>query len=325
MTEQERKHPETTGEKPVRAVRQWRVGTLSMGLLLVALGIILLAGKANPAWSMRNLLQYWPVLLIILGLEMVMLNIFSSITGSRFRLSYDVLSIIMVFIILFSSSVMMMLESTGAMDIARRALGGTEYYAQAEMVVPGDESLRSLIMSLEGSDKTVINTHPGIGDEVKVTIVYRGVFATQQEADEYAKAQVIGKERMGDTLAINLHPLSRGQLPWRDVTREVAIYVPQGLNVELNQKRGSIEAHLYEPKSRWIINHQSSRDLDISLHSVNSGKIIVQQAYELLGNIGWDEIRQDDEPLIEAFKSWGEGPFVLTIIHERGPTTIRTN
>ena len=104
-----------------------------------------------------------------------MLNIFSSITGSRFRLSYDVLSIIMVFIILFSSSVMVMLESTGAMDIARRALGGTEYYAQAEMVVPWDESLRSLIMSLEGSDKTVINTHPGIGDEVKVTIVYRGI------------------------------------------------------------------------------------------------------------------------------------------------------
>lgn len=323
MTDQEKQQPETNPEKPVREVRQWRIGTLSMGLLLVALGIILLVGKSNPAWSLGNLLQYWPVILIVLGLEMVMLNVLSSVTGSRFRFTYDVLSIIMVFIILISSSVMVVLESTGVMDVAHRALEGTERYAKVETVVAIDESLQSLVMSVEGSDKTVISTYPG--DEVKVTFLYRGVFSSQKETDEYAEAQFIGKERLGDTQVINLHPLTQGKLPRHAVTREVAVYVPQGLDVELNQERGSIQAVLYNPESRWTIKHQSSRALDISIESVTAGKIVVQQARELLGNIDWDELHQDDvDSPIEATKSWGEGPFLLTITHDSGKTIIRT-
>lgn len=325
MPNQEKQQSEATFKRPIREVRQWRIGTLSMGLLLVALGIILLVGKSNPAWSLGNLLQYWPVILIVLGLEMAMLNVLSSVKGSRFRFTYDVLSIIMVFIILISSSGMLVLESTGVMDVAHRALEGSQRYGKAETVVAIDDSIQSLVMSVEGSDKTVISTYPGIGNEVKITFLYRGVFSSQKETDEYIEDQFIGKERLGDTLVINLHPLTQGKFPRQGVTREVAIYVPQGLDVELSQDRGSIQAILNNPESRWTINHQSSRDLEISISSVTAGKLMVRETHELLGNIDWDESNKDDEnSLIEAAKSWGKGPFILTVIHSSGKTIIRT-
>lgn len=325
MTEQEKQHSQAaTPVTPVREVRQWRVGTLSMGLLLVALGIVLLVGKFNPAWSLGSLLKFWPVILIVLGLEMVMLNILSSLRGCKFRFTYDVLSILLVFLILISSSVMVALESAGVLDFTHRALGGAERYGKAETVFTADESLRSLALRVEGSGETILRSYPG--KEIKVSVLYLGIFSTQKEADAYAKEQYIGEERLENTLAVTIYPPTQGKLPRHEVRQEVTIFIPQELDVELDQQGGSIKIDLDELKSNWTVNHRSSQNLDISLGTMTAGRIAVQQADELRGNIDWDEIRNQDNPElpIEAVKSWGEGPYSLSICQDGGKTIIRT-
>lgn len=311
---------------PVRKVRQWRVGTCSMGILLIAMGVALLAGRFNEAWSLSNIVKFWPVILIILGLEMVLLNILSSLWDSKFHFTYDVISVILVFLILIPSTAMVALENSGVLDFAQRALGGSQHYAKAEAVLyTTDETLESIAIRIEGSDDTVIR--PYEGKDIKVSVLYRGVFFSQPEADKYAEGQYFGVERLGNTLIVDFYPPTQGKLPRNNVEQEVAIYIPQDLDVDLDQQGGNLKIILTDIKSDWVINHQTAYEtLDISLAKVTDAKLSVKLAGSLEDNIDWDGIRnQDDQELpVEAAKVWGNGQHSLSIYKRGGHTVIRT-
>jgi len=67
-------------------MRKWRVGTISMGILLVATGILLLLGEIKGISGAMLILRWWPVILIVLGVE-ILGFIFSYYTysASQFR------------------------------------------------------------------------------------------------------------------------------------------------------------------------------------------------------------------------------------------------
>jgi hypothetical protein len=96
--------------------RHWRVGTFSMGLLLIFLGVIMLAGKSNEAYTFTYFLRYWPFILIVLGAEMILYNTLATAKGLKVRFSYDVFSIFLVLVLVFCSSAFLIFESTGSMN-----------------------------------------------------------------------------------------------------------------------------------------------------------------------------------------------------------------
>lgn len=82
-------------------MKQWRVGTLSLGLLLILFGILLLA---NTIWdiSLGLILSYgWPVILIILGIEVLAYSIVKKDESLRFSAA-SIIIIIIAFIITLS-------------------------------------------------------------------------------------------------------------------------------------------------------------------------------------------------------------------------------
>ena len=75
-------------------MRQWRVGTLTMGLVLVLSGIGLLYAQFDRAGAVGSLLQWWPDIFVLLGIEVLVQNYWKKDEGSGLR--YDILSIIIV-------------------------------------------------------------------------------------------------------------------------------------------------------------------------------------------------------------------------------------
>ena len=75
-------------------VRQWRVGSLSMGLVLVATGVLMLVSLMVQVDVLDILLTFWPVVLISLGLE-VLLHLFLG-KGGDGKVRYDVLSVLFI-------------------------------------------------------------------------------------------------------------------------------------------------------------------------------------------------------------------------------------
>jgi hypothetical protein len=147
------------GSKPVKSpsagfdggsrveTRHWRVGTFSMGLLLIFLGVIMLAGKN---YTFTYFLKYWPFILIVLGVEMILYNTLATARGLKVRFSYDIFSIFLVLILVFSSSAFLIFESTGIYELARNNFLSSERVAEeVKALYPVDGALKEVVLDAE--------------------------------------------------------------------------------------------------------------------------------------------------------------------------------
>ncbi|NEU31761.1 hypothetical protein GN156_13400 [bacterium LRH843] len=95
-------------------MRTWRVGTISMGAALLFLGIFLLLSQILHWDSAYILASWWPVLLIIIGGEILIYLLLSR--QEKPYLKYDFLSIILVGIIGTVGIGFTVLQATGILD-----------------------------------------------------------------------------------------------------------------------------------------------------------------------------------------------------------------
>ena len=73
-----------------------RVGSITLGLILILLGILLLLRLIIPALTYSVILDFWPVTLIVLGLEVLIANMRSN----EVTFQFDGWSVFFLFVIL---------------------------------------------------------------------------------------------------------------------------------------------------------------------------------------------------------------------------------
>ncbi|MCM1158085.1 MAG: DUF5668 domain-containing protein [Bacteroidales bacterium] len=73
-----------------------KVGTITFGCVLIVLGILLILHLFIPALTYTAILNYWPVTLILLGIEILMANFRSE----KVTFTYDGWSILLMFMVL---------------------------------------------------------------------------------------------------------------------------------------------------------------------------------------------------------------------------------
>ena len=83
-------------------MRRWRVGSLSMGIILLAFGVLLLVSFFVKVNVINIILMLWPIVLICIGLEIV-LQLFLK-RDEDIKIKYDVLSILFTSAILIVST-----------------------------------------------------------------------------------------------------------------------------------------------------------------------------------------------------------------------------
>lgn len=81
--------------------REWRVGTLSMGVLLIVLGCVLFVSQIQGWSSIQIIFKLWPLVLIMLGAEILGFLFFSRKENSVVK--YDGFSIFIILVIVFFS------------------------------------------------------------------------------------------------------------------------------------------------------------------------------------------------------------------------------
>ena len=80
--------PVKTNPQPQKAKSIRRIGTITMGLSLIATGIVILARMINPEFDLIQVAKFSPVILICLGIEVL----FAYFAGKGEKLKYDFLS-----------------------------------------------------------------------------------------------------------------------------------------------------------------------------------------------------------------------------------------
>ncbi|RUT36040.1 hypothetical protein EJP77_03325 [Paenibacillus zeisoli] len=78
---------------------KWRVGTLTMGLSLLIVGIVILISHVYGYSSWAAAKAWWPIYFILLGIEILAHSIFRR----NMRIQYDVMSIFLISVLAVSS------------------------------------------------------------------------------------------------------------------------------------------------------------------------------------------------------------------------------
>lgn len=104
-----------------------RVGTISMGLVLIFFGIIMLIAQFSKISAVELFIKFWPFILILLGLEILFYSYKN--TTEDVKIKYDIFSILIVTTILIINVGLYGLMETGIMDLIRLKVDQEiEYY-----------------------------------------------------------------------------------------------------------------------------------------------------------------------------------------------------
>lgn len=206
-----------------------------------------------------------------------------------------------------------------------------------------NDGLQSLSLEVE-SGEVILKAYEG--SEIKISAIYKGYFPSEEEAEAFAKEQMVKEEHLGNTLYVKIfRPAnSHNFLFIQEITdQEITVLIPETINVEVLKTRGNLQLHLPAVKSNWSINHEGNNSqmyLDTTEDTQLEVKILGQG--DLQGNIAWDlfEIKggqmttgheraeqelavpQNVNPWLKAVKSWGEGTHSISLRQARGNATI---
>jgi len=91
-----------------------RVGTITMAIILIALGVIIFIAQISGTTAIDLIMKLWPLMLILLGSEILYYRFISKDKDTVIK--YDILSIFLVMIILFTNLGLYTLVEIGIID-----------------------------------------------------------------------------------------------------------------------------------------------------------------------------------------------------------------
>ncbi|TKD72163.1 LiaF transmembrane domain-containing protein [Pseudalkalibacillus hwajinpoensis] len=241
-------------------MRTWRVGTISMGASLLFLGVMLLLSQVFKWDTAYVFISWWPVLLIVLGVE-TLLYFVQSRTEKPY-LKFDFLSIIFVGIIGTVGIGFTVFQASGLLDHVGSYLDGevktTSLPAYNQAV--GDDIKRILVNT--GNQPVTIES----SSDKEVSVF--GTYRAQEINDESLLAnfeEYLFTKVKGDTLYVTFQDLPERQgLVTRQSTMQATLVVPSTTELEVISSYGGLTLKPRTLVSSWDVSNASEVSINLS-------------------------------------------------------------
>ncbi|MEX1029408.1 MAG: hypothetical protein WDZ91_05080 [Paenibacillaceae bacterium] len=184
-------------------MKQWRVGTLSMGIALVMLGLMLFSSQWKGLAALDTFLTWWPLVFVLLGLELLIYLAVSRLSNPVVK--YDIFSVIFVGLICTVCIGFVVLASTGLMQEIRHEISSVE---RTEDIPSIDEKLQSqvkkvVVQNLNWSEILVDQSLQSSDQAVHVFGTYR---YSSSEGEDKLKLpdSMVTVRTIGDTMYVSI-------------------------------------------------------------------------------------------------------------------------
>ncbi|AET61350.1 hypothetical protein HPL003_23150 [Paenibacillus terrae HPL-003] len=209
----------------------WKVGRLSMGLFLVLLGGVTFASKFWGAGILDQALTWWPIVFVLLGLEILM---YTAWQGTRERIRYDLFSMFITAVLVFCCIGFALVSSLGLTSQVRDMMSSVQ---ETRLLPDWHEKMPAGVTKIivQGEDPYAVKIDATTSPEVHVfgSYVYTG------NEDELKGQEMYQTKHIGDTLYVLL-----GQIPTRFMQPQhqldVTIAVPEGITVTVRDNQGNV-------------------------------------------------------------------------------------
>lgn len=213
-------------------MRPWRVGTLSMGLSLIFLGVVLVTAQLRGLAAYDTLMAWWPLLFVLLGLEIIVYLFVARKENGGVR--YDFISVFFVGVLFFGCLGFTLLSGLGVIGEVRHLLSEVERTVElpeAKEAVAAE--VKRIVVQTAGQQVKVDKTS---GRTVHLFGSYRERVANDGgESVPQDKAYSI--HTIGDTMYVQLQqpPVRRGfHSDYPDMS--VTVVLPQEIQAEVRDR-----------------------------------------------------------------------------------------
>jgi hypothetical protein len=256
-------------------MRTWRVGSISMGASLLFLGIYLLLSQLLKWDSAYVLAGWWPVLLIVLGAEILVYIYLSK--QEKPILKYDFLSILFVAVIGTVGIGFTVLQATGLMGHVQTYFNSEVKTADLPVFTKQvDEDVKRIVVDSSHHPLTVETV---TDKEVSVFGTYRASFTKDRPSLSETEDYLLTTKK-GDTLYVTLKDLPESN-GWRRSGQEInaTLVVPSSMSLEISSDYNEIKLKPRNLSSSWEVTSSAMVNLvvpssgDLTINAENVGDI----------------------------------------------------
>lgn len=272
-----------------------------MGVVLAGLGFGLLYANLNQLAAVETILKWWPILFILLGIEILWLSYAGKEDAGRVK--YDMASIMIVLFIVLSGLTFQLINDLGAVNIVKQAISYRNYSLQSPV---GEISVNASIKKavIEGPDCSLdLFTSPAN------QITYYGAYEIASDSltnamDWAGNMDLASSHVTGDTIFINFNGIdSYSGINDTINLKNISLTLPANLQVSVNNQKSAVKIYADNIQNDWNI--KGWGDIYIQVPSDSNLKVssLVNERANLLGNVAWettDQAINPDQPVQQA-------------------------
>ncbi len=257
-----------------------RVGTISMGVVLIVFGVILFLSQINKFSALNIVLKLWPVILILIGLEILWCRYASRDESTVIK--YDLFSIFIVLVILIANIGIFAVSESGLINRFQGMLLSSNYNIDKsinEYMVDG--SINKII--IDNANNLVIRATSGS----KISGISKlSVYASsKEEADELASSDDMRYEKSGDILYVYYSNNVKNNYSYSNI-RNLEIFLPDNIDVEI-MNCYNLDLIYSGFNNKWTFDGVNSLNVRLDKTSNIDVRAFVESADSLSGNIKW--------------------------------------
>lgn len=307
-------------------MRKRRVGTLSLGILLIGLGTALLLAQIMQTTSINVFFRWWPIIFIVLGLEVLLYTYTAN--EEQPKIKYDIFSVFMIFVLIFSGIGMFAIQEVGLISRARMMMSANDYTIQTPQEdLEIDSSVKKIIIEYPRDNLTI---RAGEGNTLSAFGTAYVTSDTKENAERRLEDKKIVTRKNGSTLYVsfNLPNYYGNGLNYSTRIGDFTIIVPGNRQVEVKGLQSStiIADNL---KNDWLVESCDDLEVRIPEGSNVTVKAKARRASELLGNVEWkvEQLQNgnhedDGDSEVEGSIKFGDGKNKINIFSEYRGVTV---
>jgi hypothetical protein len=282
-------------------MRQWRVGTLSMGLLLLASGIGLLYAQFNKVAAADWAFKWWPVIFIILGVEVLIQFHFRKSEDGKIK--YDVFSVFIILLIVLAGLGLQSASEVGLVEYAREMINMQDFNLQSpETVIPVNNQVQKIVVESEYAGILKIRTASSNSILYYCNAALRA--QSEPEARNYLqKWSQINTHQTGDTLYLSM---SRSPHNNRTMDCSSTLVLPENIAVEIDHRDVSVQLSAGNISSDWVLKGDSPVTVTLPSTSDLLVTALTSDTHNLRGNLNWTTL--EGKPLLNSPPNEDENP-----------------
>jgi len=276
-------------------MREWRVGTLSMGLLLMGTGVGLLYAQLNSIAVVDLAVKWWPLIFIILGAEVLVQHYFRKNEDSKIK--YDVFSIFIIIIIVLTGVATQTASEFGLMAYVQNELKSQNYELTTTTTKVNASKTRNIIIHAENIPNIIVRD----SSAQEVSIYGRGnLRAESRDAalNRLAEGVRVSSRQEGDTLYVDLEASMN--------LFDYYLTLPGNIAVEMDLNGTSAELSPNRLGSNWIVKDSSNTKVTLLPDTNLMVSVLDTDLESVHGNVAW--LNRDGKTLAELRQLEQAGP-----------------